>query len=312
MPLIRPIKIGNVQIENNLFLAPMAGVNCPAFRLICRKHGAGLVYTQMYDANSLVANEPSKFLEILPGERPVAVQLIGAKPDVMRKATVRISPFADIIDINMGCPDSDVLANKAGVFLMKHPEQIERVVKAVISSTGKPVTVKMRSGWESVNAPQVAKMLEDYGIAAITVHARTKKQQFKGNADWKVIQAVKEAVSIPVIGNGDVRSFIQAEKLLTFSGCDAIMIGRAAMGNPAIFHEIMLRREPYHSLSDKKQMFKEFLGYYEQQERQSFSELRQHAMWIFKGIKQAAKIKDEIGRIEKKESLLEYVENLKV
>ena len=308
--MIKPIHIGNLKLENNIFLAPMAGVNCPAFRLLCKGYGAGLVYTQMYDSHSLVGTDPNNFLQIFEKERPVAIQLVGSKPEIMQKAAEVLNNYADVIDLNFGCPDADVLANKAGAFFLKHPEQLERVVKAVLKASEKPVTAKIRSGWEDVNALKVAKMLEDYSIAAISIHPRTKKQGFSGKSDWNIIKQLKEKINIPIIGNGDVTDAITAKKMFEKTNCDAIMVGRAAIGNPLIFENIIKSQDKTPSLEEKKKIFKKFLIYYEQQSRQNYSELKQHALWFFKSIRQAKSIKHHITKLDSKEELLSYIDSL--
>lgn len=308
--LIRPIRIGRLRLENNVFLSPLAGVNCPAFRLLCKKHGAGLTYTQMIDAEGGIRNPDSCyncFIDILEGERPVGLQLVGSRPASMKQATARLEHYADLIDINMGCSEAEILAKKAGAFFLKHPEQIGRVVSAVTGATNKPVTVKIRSGWDRVNAPQVAKVLEDCGVDAVAVHARTRKQMFTGKADWSVVAQVKRSTSILVIGNGDVTGKAAAEALL--AKCDAVMVGRAAIGNPLVFEQI-LNNACRPGIMQKKGAFGEFAQFYGLQKRQHFPEFRQHAVWFFKGVRGAARIKVKLGKMEDREHIMSYLETL--
>jgi nifR3 family TIM-barrel protein len=307
---VQPISIGKLKLENNVFLAPLAAVNCPAFRLQCRMHGAALTYTQLIDSDGCMhnyENSYSKYIEPLAGERPLGIQLVGSQPRSMKAAAEKLEQHADLLDINMGCSESEVLAKKAGSFFMKHPEQIERVVSAVIGATNRPVTAKIRSGWDSINAPEVARMLEDCGVDAVAVHARTRKQKFTGKADWSVISHVSRAVDIPVIGNGDVTGLSSAQGLL--EKCDAIMVGRAAMGNPLIFDQI-LRGTPSPGLVEKRKAFLEFVSLYHRQQRQRIPEVRQHALWFFKGVRGAARIKDALAKMDDINTILSYVKQL--
>jgi tRNA-dihydrouridine synthase B len=308
--LFRPVKIGKLRLKNNVFLAPMAAVNCPAFRLLCRKHGAGLTYTQMIDAEAAIRNPATcydRFLDIQEGERPLGIQLVGSRPEPMKQATEQLEQHADLVDMNMGCSEAEILAKKAGAFFLKHPEQIPRVVSAVTSATNKPVTAKIRSGWDTVNAPQVAKILEDSGVDAIAVHARTRRQMFTGRADWSVIAQVKRSVDIPIIGNGDVTGRTPAETLL--AKCDAVMVGRAAMGNPLVFEQI-LNNACRPGVVQKRTAFMEFTALYKKQKRQRFPELRQHAVWFCKGVRGATRIKDDLGKMADERHLLSYISNI--
>ncbi len=306
-------KIGNVKLENNLILAPLLGVNCNAFRMLCKNHGAGLVTTAMVHPDSLF-NEKDK-LDVIDAERPVAIQLVGKDADDMAKAAQMVEDKADIIDINLGCPDLKVLANHAGAFLIKHPEQMKKMVSKVISSVNCPVTAKMRIGWDdkSINAVEVAKILEDLGVDAIAVHGRTRKQAYTGKANWKVIRQVKESVNVPVIGNGDVFQPQDYKKMMERTGVDFVMVGRGAMGNPQLF-ENCLRDVKGESLVRKDlkytyDLLLEFLDYYEKYSiRDNFSERRQHAMWLLKGIKDGAALKNNVSKtktIEEMKSVLE-------
>ncbi len=306
-------KIGNVKLENNLILAPLLGVNCNAFRMLCKNHGAGLVTTAMVHPDSLF-NEKDK-LDVIDAERPVAIQLVGKDADDMAKAAQMVEDKADIIDINLGCPDLKVLANHAGAFLIKHPEQMKKMVSKVISSVNCPVTAKMRIGWDdkSINAVEVAKILEDLGVDAIAVHGRTRKQAYTGKANWKVIRQVKESVNVPVIGNGDVFQPQDYKKMMDRTGVDFVMVGRGAMGNPQLF-ENCLRDVKGESLVRKDlkytyDLLLEFLDYYEKYSiRDNFSERRQHAMWLLKGIKDGAALKNNVSKtktIEEMKSVLE-------
>ncbi|HBY65519.1 MAG TPA: tRNA dihydrouridine synthase DusB, partial [Acholeplasmataceae bacterium] len=238
-------KIGNLVIENKIILAPMAGVSNSPFRILSRKYGAGLVFAEMVSDKGLLYNNEKtiKLLYMTDVEKPMAQQIFGSDLKTMVEAAVYIdkNSNADIIDINMGCPVPKVaIKAQAGSALMKNPDLIYEIVSEIVKRVSKPVTVKIRSGWDhsSVNAVEVAKRIEAAGAAAITVHARTRSQGYSGLADYDVIKAVKEAVKIPVIGNGDVIDGPSAKRMLEHTGCDAVMIGRGALGNPWIFREI--------------------------------------------------------------------------
>lgn len=238
-------KIGNVEIKNRLVLAPMAGVSNLAFRKICKEMGAGLVVAEMVSDHALHFKNKKTYelLTIDPDESPISQQIFGSNLEYLVEAAIYLdqNTSCDIIDINMGCPVPKVaLKSQAGAALLKDPQAIYEIVKAVKDAVKKPVTVKIRSGWDfdSINAVDVAKIIEKAGADAITVHARTRSQGYSGLADWTIIKQVKDAVTIPVIGNGDVTSGESALKMLKETGCDAVMIGRAALGNPWIFNEV--------------------------------------------------------------------------
>lgn len=237
-------KIGNVEIDNPFILAPMAGVTDLPFRKICKEQGAGLLYMEMVSAKAISYKNrnTAALMEIDPIENPVVLQLFGNEPELMGEVAKSIEdrPF-DILDVNMGCPVPKVVNNGEGSALLKNPKLIGQIVKSLSTSISKPVTVKIRIGFESypVDVVEIAKIVEDNGGAAIAVHGRTRQQYYAGKADWEAIRRVKEAVSIPVIGNGDVDSVLQAEAMMRETGCDAIMIGRAVRGNPWIFREML-------------------------------------------------------------------------
>ena len=297
------MKIGKVKLENNLILAPMLGVNCNAFRLQCKKHGAGLVTTAMIHPDSLF-NQENK-LDIIREERLVAAQIVGRNSEDMARAASMLEKEADIIDINLGCPDKDVLGKQAGAFLIKHLDQMEKMVSKVIGSVNCAVTAKIRIGWDSksINAVEVAKLLENLGIAAITVHGRTRKQGYTGNADWEIIKQVKDSVEVPVIGNGDVFEPKDYGDILQKTNVDFVMIGRGAIGNPLIF-ENCLRYSKGKGIVEKNlemayNLFLEFLDYYEKYStRESFTEIRQHAMWFLKGVKNSSVLKNKISKMQ--------------
>ena len=240
---IHPIKIGNVEIKNNIFLAPMAGISDMPFRILCKEKGAGLVYTEMISSKGMFYDDSKtkKLMEINEAERPVAVQIFGSDPIIMGNIAKEVSREADIIDINMGCPAPKVTKNGEGSKLLLDLELVNKITKSVVESSKVPVTIKIRKGWddEHVVAIEVARIAEKNGIAAITVHGRTREQFYSGNADWNIIKSVKEAVSIPVIGNGDIVSGVSAKEMFEQTGCDGIMIGRASNGNPWIFERII-------------------------------------------------------------------------
>ena len=241
--MTRTLKIGNVELKNRYILAPMAGVTDLPFRLLCKEQGAGLLCMEMISAKALqYKNRNTKaLLQIDPREYPVSLQLFGADPDIISEQAKAIEelPF-QILDINMGCPVPKVVKNGEGSALMKNPRLVYDVVYKTVRAISKPVTVKIRKGFdeEHVNAVEIAKIIEEAGGAAVAVHGRTREQYYSGKADWDIIRQVKEAVSIPVIGNGDVTGSLAAEQLLEETGCDGVMIGRGCQGNPWIFREL--------------------------------------------------------------------------
>lgn len=236
------MKIGNVNLENNIFLAPMAGITDLPFRLICKENNAGLVYTEMVSAKALLYDDSKTklLLETRKEERPLAVQIFGSDLKAIAYASKYVSEFADIVDINMGCPAPKVVKNGDGSKLLLNLDLVGKIVETAVENSNVPVTVKMRTGWdmENIVAIEAAKIIEKAGASAITVHGRTRSQFYSGNADWNIIKQVKESVKIPVIGNGDIRIPQEAKKAFEKSNVDAIMIGRGAFGNPWIFREI--------------------------------------------------------------------------
>lgn len=236
------MKIGNVNLDNNLILAPMAGITDIAFRLLCKKYGVGLVFTEMINANAISrGNKASlKLAKTCEEERPVAFQIFGTRIDAIKKTVEILDKDADMFDFNLGCPVNKVIKQGAGAALLKRPSKIKEIIEAMVASTNKPITAKMRIGFtkDKKFTVKVARILEEAGASAITVHARTVGQEYGGKADWSFIKAVKEAVSIPVIGNGDVTNGQLAKKMIELTNCDGIMIGRAARGDPHIFTRI--------------------------------------------------------------------------
>lgn len=311
------LKIGSVKLENNLILAPLFGVNCTAFRLLCKKHGAGLVFTPMIHPESLLS-EGYK-IDLIKEERPVVAQIVGKDPEKMSKAAKILQEYADIIDINLGCPDQKVLANQCGAFFSKHPEQMVKMVKAVVDSVSCPVTAKIRTGWDekTINAVEVAKKLESLGVAAISVHGRTRKQGYSGTANLDIIRQVKDAVKIPVIANGDVFKPKDYINILKKTNCDFVMVGRGSIGDPQIFENCInhLNKKPIIQKTPKfaYELFVEFLEYYEKyMQRYNFSEIRQHAMWFARGLKGASKLKNQLSRAKSVEEIQKILkENIK-
>ena len=314
------LTIGNVTLENNLILAPMAGVTDLPFRLLCKEQGAGLLCTEMISAKAIhFKNKNTKSLmRILPEERPVSLQLFGSEPDLMAEIAAQIEdePF-DILDINMGCPVPKVVNNQEGSALMKNPKLVGEIVSKMASAIKKPLTVKIRKGFTegSVNAVEIAKIIEASGAAAIAVHGRTREQYYAGKADWDIIRQVKEAVSIPVIGNGDVNSPESAKRLIEETGCDGIMIGRAARGNPWIFGRInrFLKtgvKEEESGVQEVKEMILkharlqiEYKGEYT-----GMREMRKHVAWYTAGMPHSASVRRQVNEVETYEQLEKLVE----
>ena len=313
--MTRTLKIGNVELKNRYILAPMAGVTDLPFRLLCKEQGAGLLCMEMISAKALqYKNRNTKaLLQIDPREYPVSLQLFGADPDIISEQAKSIEelPF-QILDINMGCPVPKVVKNGEGSALMKNPRLVYDVVYKTVRAISKPVTVKIRKGFdeEHVNAVEIAKIIEEAGGAAVAVHGRTREQYYSGKADWDIIRQVKEAVSIPVIGNGDVTGSLAAEQLLEETGCDGVMIGRGCQGNPWIFRELNEYEEtgkvPHRP--SKKEIKEMMLRHAQLQielkgDYLGIREMRKHVAWYTKGMEGSAKLRDEINRVESYEEL---------
>ena len=304
------IKIGNVEIANPCVLAPMAGVTDLPFRLLCKEQGVGLLSMEMVSAKAISFHNKNTLdlMQIAEGENPIALQIFGSDPEIMAQSAAEIEerPF-DILDINMGCPVPKVVNNGEGSALMKNPKLAGEIVERVSRAVKKPVTVKIRKGFQesSVNAVEMAKILEASGAAAIAVHGRTREQYYSGKADWEIIRQVKEAVSIPVIGNGDVTSGEKAIAMREQTGCDGVMIARGAQGNPWIFSEL-LEYERTGRLPDrpdveeiKQTMLRharlqiEYKGDFT-----GIREMRKHVAWYTKGLHGAARLRDQINQVE--------------
>jgi len=301
-------KIGNIEVHNQLILAPMAGVSNSPFRLLARNHGAGMVYAEMISDKGLIyKNEKTiQMLFMTEDEKPMIQQIFGSDIETMVEAAMYVDKNSncDAIDINMGCPVPKVaIKAQAGAALMKHPARIYDIVYEISRRVSKPLTVKIRSGWDddSVNAVEVAKEIERAGASAITVHARTRAQGYSGKADLDVIKAVKEAVSIPVIGNGDIIDGPSAKRMLEYTGCDAVMIGRAALGNPWIFKEIdaYLKGQPEISRPSVEEIKSLMLEHLHdlvklKGEKVGVLEMRSHGPWYLKGIDNATNLRKEL------------------
>jgi tRNA-dihydrouridine synthase B len=316
------LKIGNVELKGNLMLGPMAGVTDLPFRLLCKEKGVDLIYTEMVSAKGIQYNNKNteSLLTIAEEERPVALQLFGADPDILAETAKRISHRNfDILDINMGCPVPKVVNNGEGSALMKAPKLIGKIVRKVAGSIDKPLTIKIRKGFheDNINAVEVAKIAEENGAAAIAVHARTRDQFYSGKADWEIIRAVKEAVSIPVIGNGDVITPQDAKRLLEQSNCDAIMIARGAQGNPWIFEQVkaylekgILLPKPDITVVIEMIIRHATLAVEYKGEYTGIREMRKHVAWYTTGYPGSAKLRNRVNEIENMDDLhrllLEY------
>lgn len=314
-------KIKDIEIKNKIMLAPMAGVSNSAFRTLARKYGAGLVFAEMVsDKGLLHKNEKTlNLLYMTDYEKPMAQQIFGSDLETMIDAALYIDKHSncDVIDINMGCPVPKVaIKAQAGASLMKNPDKIYDIVSAIVKKVSKPVTVKIRSGWDfnSVNAVDVARQIEKAGASAITIHARTRSQGYSGKADLDVIKAVKEAVSIPVIGNGDIIDGPSAKRMLEYTNCDAVMIGRAALGNPWIFREIeayledgtILDKPTYKEVEEM--MIYHFQSLVELKgEHVACLEMRSHGPWYLKGIPHASSLRKQLSQINHKEEFINQI-----
>ena len=315
------MKIGNLNLDNKVFLSPMAGVTDLPFRLICKEQNCGMLYTEMVIAKALCYDDQNtkKMLKIEKEEHPVAIQIFGSDPEYMGGAAKILNSYPnEILDINMGCPAPKVVKNGDGSALLKNPELAEKVLRAVVENSEKPVTLKIRKGWDDtcINAVEIAKIAEDCGISAIAIHGRTREQYYSGKADWDIIRQVKENVSIPVIGNGDVFEVQDAINMLNQTNCDAIMIGRGAQGNPWIFKRInhyMQTGEilPEPTLEEKINTAKKHLklAVEEHGEYVAVREMRKHIAWYLKGLRNSARVRDEINKIESYEEVVNKLES---
>lgn len=313
------LTIGNVTLENNVILAPMAGVTDLPYRLLCREQGCGLVCMEMVSAKAvLYKNRNTKeLLEVQEAERPVSLQLFGSDPEILSKIAGQLEdgPY-DIFDLNMGCPVPKVVRNGEGSALMKNPKLVEEILSSMVRTLKKPVTVKIRKGFDDtcVNAVEIAKIAESCGVAAIAVHGRTREQYYSGKADWNIIRQVKEAVKIPIIGNGDVFSPQDAKRLVEETGCDGIMVARGAKGNPWIFKQIITYLDtgeflPRPEAAELKamilrhgRMMMEFKG-----EMAGMREMRKHVAWYTAGYPNSAALRNDINSVETLDGLAELI-----
>ncbi|MCR5800487.1 MAG: tRNA dihydrouridine synthase DusB [Lachnospiraceae bacterium] len=315
-------RIGNVKPANNIILAPMAGVSDLPFRLICSRMGAGMVCMEMISAKAIMYNNKNteSLLQIHPEESVVSLQIFGSDPDIMTAQTLRIEdrPY-DILDINMGCPVPKVVNNGEGSALMRDPKLVGRIVEELAGRTHKPVTVKIRKGFDEdhINAVEIAHIAQESGAAAVTVHGRTREQYYSGKADWDIIAEVKSKLKIPVIGNGDVVDGPSAKAMLEYTGCDAVAVGRAAQGNPWIFKEIMhyletgetlprpTRREIYETVKTHADLNLAYKGEYI-----GVREMRKHLAWYSSGIPGSAALRRRINEVETMEDILKVAAEL--
>jgi len=313
------MKIGNIELKSNLILAPMAGVTDLPFRLIVEKFNPGLVCTEMVSSKALFYgdNKTKQLLKTDGEKRPISMQIFGSDAESMAFAAKYVSELADIVDINMGCPAPKVVKNGDGSKLLLDLNKAEEIIKAVVKNSKVPVTLKFRKGWdnEHIVACELARIAEKNGIAAITIHGRTRDEFYSGKADWDIIKKVKKSVNIPVIGNGDIIDEESAKNMLEYTGVDGIMIGRGAMGNPWIFEQIEHylktgEKLPRPTNQEKYEILKEHieLDIKEKGELVAINEMRKHISWYTKNMKDASSFRNEINHIDNKDELMKKIE----
>ena len=315
------LKIGNVELENNLILAPMAGVTDLPFRLLCKEQGCGLMYTEMVSAKAILYKNRNTgpLMEVRPEEEPVALQLFGSDPEIVSDiaAQVEDGPYA-FIDINMGCPVPKIVNNGEGSALMKNPNLVEEILTALVKKVKKPVTVKFRKGFDDdhINAVEIARIAESCGVSAVAVHGRTRAQFYSGKADWDIIRQVKEAVKIPVIGNGDIFTPEDAKRMLYETGCDGLMIARGAKGNPWIFSRTLHYLETGELLGppDKEELKETILRHAQLQiqfkgEYLGLCEMRKHLSWYTVGLPHSSSLRNDVNQTETWEDFYNLIQS---